>query len=212
MNKQFLMKLGVILPVLLLFWSCSRDSNNDGSGEPNLEAVTYKNLHAPQLGGRGEPASGDFTKFNFSNNTIVTGDDWDIAFRGTTIIVNGGAEIGLEDEPERTGDAAVSIVNNTLDGVKNLPADSTFKQDAADTYAIPTGSGNSWYSYNMENHMITPVAGKIFVVRTHDGKYAKFEIISYYQDAPDPADLDPLTTPTEYYTFRYVYQPNGGGF
>ena len=84
-----------------------------------------------------------------------------------------------------------------------FPLASTFAQDAAATYAIPTGSGNGWYNYS--NTIISPIAGKVFVVKTHDGKYAKFEILSYYKDAPATPDA---TSVGRYYTFNYAYQAN----
>ena len=33
--------------------------------------------------------TGDYTKFSFSEGTVVEGDDWDVAFRSTSIIFNG---------------------------------------------------------------------------------------------------------------------------
>jgi hypothetical protein len=100
-------------------------------------------------------------------------------------------------------------VTNTLDAVTTIPDISTFVQDGTNTYAIPTGSGNGWYNYNSTTNLITSIAGKVFVVKTHDGKYAKMEIISYYKDAPATPDATALS---RYYTFRYVYQPNGTSF
>jgi hypothetical protein len=66
----------------------------------------------------------------------------------------------------------------------------------------------SWYDYNLDgNHTITPKLGGIIVVRTPDDKYAKVQILSYYQNAP----AVPVGTQhtARYYTFRYVYQANG---
>lgn len=166
-------------------------------------------MYAPQTGGQGQPVGGAFTKFSFSQNATVTNDSWDIAFRGTTIVVNGGSAIGITDEPTRTGSGAVSIVSNTLSAVTTIPSASTFAQDGTSTYAIPTGSGNGWYNYNATNNLITPIAGKVFVVKTHDGKYAKMEIISYYKDAPANPDATALS---RYFTFKYVYQPSGTSF
>lgn len=207
MYKSFFLKSVLVLSVLSLLTSCSDDDNN--TTNVSLETKTFSNLYAPQTGGQGQPVGGAFTKFSFSQNTTVTDDSWDIAFRGTTIIVNGGSAIGITDEPTRTGNGAVSIVTNTLDAVTTIPDVSSFVQDATNTYAIPTGSGNGWYNYNSTNNLITPIAGKIFVVKTHDGKYAKLEIISYYKDAPATPDATALS---RYYTFRYVYQPNGTSF
>lgn len=191
-----------ILALLVAFSSCSNDDSNNTVA---LVTKTVSNLNAPQTGGQGQPVGGAFTKFSFSQNAIVTDDSWDIAFRGTTIIVNGGDEIGITDEPTRTGAGAISIVTNTLANVTTFPETSTFKQDGSATYAIPTGSGNGWYSYDQSTNIISPIAGKIFVVKTHDGKFAKFEILSYYKDAPATPDA---TSISRYFTFKFVYQPN----
>ena len=44
------------------------------------------------------------------------------------------------------------------------------------------------------------------IFKTADSKYAKMEILSYYQDAP----VTPTsTTKDRYYTFRYIYQADG---
>lgn len=188
-----------ILALFISFTSCSSD--DDASPKPALVAQTFANLYAPQSGGQGQPTAGAFTKFSFSENAIVTSDNWDIAFRGTTIIVNGGIEIGLTDEPSRTGMAAVSALSSTFDNVSTFPEATTFKQDGVATYAF----SQPWYDYNATSHLITPVAGKIYVVKTHNGKYAKFEILSYYQNAPANPEL---TTPSRYYTFKFIYQPD----
>jgi HmuY protein len=206
MFKSIFLKSVLVLAVFTALVSCTKD---DEKPPVVLESKTFSNLAAPQTGGQGQPVGGAFTKFSFSKNAIVTDNSWDIAFRGTTILVNGGTAIGITDEPPRTGSGAVSIVSNTLAGVNAIPEVATFKQDAANTYAIPTGSNNGWYSYNSTTNIISPIAGKIFVVKTNDGKYAKMEIISYYKDAPATPDATSLS---RYFTFKYVYQPEGNKF
>jgi hypothetical protein len=49
------------------------------------------------------------------------------------------------------------------------------------------------------------------VIRTADGDgYAKIRIVSYYEGAPDdPASSD---ADARYYTFDYVYKPDGTSF
>lgn len=208
MFKSIFFKSVLLLSVFHFLASCSKDADNMPA-TASLETKTFSNLYAPQTGGQGQPVGGAFTKFSFSQNTTVADDSWDIAFRGTTIIVNGGTAIGITDEPTRTGSGAISIVSNTLAAVTAIPNASTFVQDGANTYAIPTGSGNGWYSYNSTTNIISPIAGKIFVVKTHDGKYAKMEISSYYKDAPANPDVNSLT---RYFTFKYMYQANGTSF
>lgn len=208
MKKQNFTQLVSLFLIAISFTSCSNDDDQMPVSN-NVETKTFSNLFAPQTGGAGEPTGGPFTKFSFSQESIVTDDSWDIAFRGTTIIVNGGDEIGISDEPSRTGIAAISIVTGTFESVAQIPDETTFLQDGANLYAIPTGSGNGWYNYNPANNLITPIAGKVFVVKTHDGKYAKFEIISYYENAP--SNPNP-TDNSRYFTFNYSYQPEGTTF
>ncbi|MWB94577.1 hypothetical protein GON26_09395 [Flavobacterium sp. GA093] len=191
------------LALVLFTASCSSDDNDNTI--PAVETIKVSNLNAPQTGGQGQPVGGEFTKFSFSENKVVTTDKWDVAFRGTTIIVNGGAKVGINDEPERTGSGAISIVSNTFASVTTFPAATTFAQDGAAVYAIPTGSGNGWYTYDSTTHIISPIAGKVFVVKTHDGKYAKFEILSYYKDAPA---VPTGTSLSPFYTFNFAYQAN----
>lgn len=197
-----LLKLSILV-LFLGLTSCNKDEATPQ--QVSLESKTYPNLYAPQTGGQGQAVGGAFTKFSFSENAIVTNDNWDIAFRGTTIIVNGGTAIGITDEPTRTGVGAVSIVSGLFDAVTTFPAATTFVQDGNALYAIPTGSGNGWYSYNQTTNIIAPIAGRVFVVKTHDGKYAKFEILSYYKDAPANPDATSLS---RYFTFKFVYQSN----
>lgn len=174
----------------------------------DLVAQTVSNLEAPQTGGQGEPIGGVFTKFSFETGTVTDSETaWDIAFRGTTIAVNGGAATGTADEPVRNGDAAASIENGTFSEVSSADGLS-FIQDADGAFAIPAGSDQGWYNYNPATFTVTPIPGKILVFRTHDGKYAKVEILSYYRDAP--AQPDAFTDESRVYTFRYVYNPNDG--
>lgn len=194
-----------ILAMTFFMVACSNDDDNNNEETPAVVTQTVSNLYAPQTGGQGQPVGGEFTKFSFSENKVVTTDNWDIAFRGTVIIVNGGAKIGITDEPNRTGVGAVSIVSGTLAGVAAFPAATTFAQDAASVYAFPTSGDNAWYTYDAATHIISSKSGKIFVVKTHDGKYAKFEILSYYKDAPAVPDAN---SASRYFTFNFAYQAN----
>nr|WP_322623223.1 HmuY family protein [uncultured Flavobacterium sp.] len=203
MKKNFITALFAL--TALIFTSCSDDDNNTTpETQPvTAETKTYSNLFAAQTGEQGAPAGGTYTKFSFSQNAIVTGDDWDIAFRGTAIIVNGGTAFAT-DEPARTGQGGVATLSGVLfNEVTTIPAASAFLQDSATAYAIPSGSGNGWYGYNSDTHIITALAGKVFVVKTHDGKYAKMQILSYYKDAEPNPDLN---TEYRYYTFKYAYK------
>ncbi len=140
-----------------------------------VESKTISNLHAPQSGGQGQgPISGAFTKFDFASGQTTTSEtEWDIAFRGTTIIVNGGTSLGTTDEPDRNGEAAAYIANGTMASTTNAVTTS-FVQDSDTGYAIASGSDNGWYNYAGDpTHLISPIPGKILVFKTHNGYYAK---------------------------------------
>jgi hypothetical protein len=194
----------VIAFVSLMLTSC------DDNDAPVLEPVVFNqatNIPAPQIGNTGRgPVSGEFTKFSFKTGTVVTDTSWDIAFRGTDILVNGGSKIGgLTDEPERTGNVGLFIETGVFKDVLLAPEDASFTQDAEGNHALPTGSGNGWYTYDRINNVINPISGKVFIIRTVDGHYAKMEVISYYKDldSSNPAN-------GRFYTFNYVFNPNLG--
>ncbi|MFT4567975.1 MAG: hypothetical protein ACI9FN_002943 [Saprospiraceae bacterium] len=198
--------LKIITLIVIGFYmsACSED-------EPELlsvETSTINDLQAPQSGGQGQPVSGDFVKFNFKTGQSTSSDtDWDIAFRGTTLIINGGTNTGALDEPARSGNAALYIANGSM--ATTIAVDpSLMVQDKSTGPALPSGSNNGWYNYaGPPSHLITPIAGKVLVFRTNNGaNYAKMEILSYYQGAPDNPDI--MINPSRYYTFNYVYNPN----
>lgn len=194
-------KFLTVLALFIGFTSCDKD---DPKPLLEVKSESVTNLYAPQVGGRQEPASGPFTKFDFSTGAITTSDtEWDIAFRGTSIIVNGGKSKGTTDEPERTKEAGAYIASGTMATITEVNT-SLLKQDSDTGYVL-----NDWYTYAGEpTHLINPTPGKILVIKTRDGKYAKVEILSYYKDAP--AEPNAFTDETPYYTFNYVYQPNNG--
>lgn len=174
----------------------------------DLVRATASDIHAPQTGGQGEPVGGPFTKFSFETGGVTDSETaWDIAFRGTTIAVNGGSLTGTSEEPARNGEGGAAIVDVLFAEVTSA-ASLTFAQDAEGAFAIPTGSDNGWYNYNFMTNLVTPIPGKILVFKTHDGKMAKVEILSYYEGAP--ANPNGFTDASRYYTFNYVYNPNEG--
>ncbi len=176
------------------------------SNDVELEPVVAKqalNIHAPVTTDytvNPPTEAGTFTKFSFETGTVVTDDAWDIAFRGTTILINGGAKVGLTDEPTRTGIGAFYLQTGTFGEVLNAPNDTEFKQDQPGTLALPK---STWYSYNPQNHLISAVAGKVLLIKTHNNHYVKMEILSYYKDQDTSKDA-------RHYAFNYVYNPNIG--
>ena len=138
---------------------------------------------------------------------------WDIGFRGTTIIFNGGTS--------GPGEAAAQLLAQPFAEVTEAPeggyvadGENAFCPEVStpvgpvpgSPYAICTGSDNGWYNYNPGTMLLLPVPGRTIMLRTASGNYAKMRILSYYQNNPDPPDA---SVPSRYYTFEYVLQPDG---
>ena len=200
-------KLNLLLSVLILFFtSCEKSSNIDIIIDEDV--ITFVELNASQYDVNilDSLVTGKFEKFSFSEGDTVIHDNWDVAFSGTTIIVNGGDSYSV-NQPERTGNAAVYIATGVMTDIRTVDL-SKLEQDNTSGPAIVDDlgiSGDGWASYDMSTHIISPIAGRILVFRTHDNKYAKMEIVYYYDSPnPDPSNGDY----GGYYTFNYVYQPN----
>ena len=208
--KNLSLNVILLLATCLFIFSSCKDDEENPTPEP-LTVETASNIIADAIQidpttGMPMGTTGNFTLFSLRENKIVANADsastkWDIGFRGSTIIVNGGAI--------RTGKGGAFIFDGLFTELQEIPESQTFKQDNAETdLAITTGSGKGWYNYDPNTHVISPIAGKTLVIRTADEKYAKVEIVSYYKNAP----ADPTTAPLEdsrHYTLRYVVQKDG---
>lgn len=196
----------------IAFVSCSDDETTPRQ----VVATTFTNLQADPGTGfnpeTGQPTgtTGKFTFFSFETGEVVPNADsatakWDLGFRATTIIVNSATS--------GPGTTQVQLVNGIFDELAEAPVDGYLSDNDPSpiagapnaNLAIPTGSGQGWYTYDGAAMVNKPTAGKIIVVKTSDGRYAKMEILSYYKDAPPTPTFN---NEARYYTFRYVYQPN----
>jgi hypothetical protein len=123
------------------------------------------------------------TYFNLETGTEVNEADtaktgWDLAFQHTAIVLQSKAEGQL-------------VSDASFDKIIAAPATGYQKGKTA----IPWGSGKGWYTYNMDNHVVAPIPGKVIFIHTAAGKYYKLVIDSYYKDGADGASAN--------YTFRY---------
>lgn len=217
------------LAAVLTLSAC--DSSDPAPTPQPLNVQTVADVNAdfgPRNPTTGQVAgTGRFAFYSLRENRLVLGVDnanradsastaWDIAFRGTTILVNGGTS--------GPGQGAAQIVATSFADLTEAPADGyRVDGDAANDcpavqgrpgapYAICTGSGNGWYTYvpfSTGGGYIVPTPGRTIVVRNADGvTYSKVRVLSYYQGNPDPASIT-SSTPERYYTFEFVVQPDG---
>lgn len=211
MKKQ-LLKISFVCLAAIQIMACSK-SETITTPVVTVSTKLVKDLIADTVLGltaNGMPYSaGKYTFYSLENNAIVPTADsasakWDLAFMSTRIITNGGTS-----GPALGG---AFIYTGLFDDLKTIPADSIFKTDNAPTYAITSGSGRGWYTYDQLTSLITPLAGRVLVIRTASGKYAKLEITSYYKGGitlpVSASDVEKLTK-QRYYNFKYTYQSNG---
>ena len=199
--------LSLILAGTLALTGCDSTGANETPPDKTLSLTTVENLPADPdtSSSSGRPQGYDqFAFFDLQDSTVVLSSEapnrsdsasteWDIAFRSTDIIVNGG--------PNGPGDGAARVAKEAFQDVTDVTPDSLNHHSVED-----------WYTYNANgNHIIRPTAGRTLLVRTADGEaYAKIRILSYYKDAPDnPAESD---QPSRYYTFEYALQTDGTSF
>ncbi len=213
--KKNLTTIAIVLLFSIGLFSCSKtETSTVVTVAPMPVTATVKDLMADTVLGldpkSGMPYSaGKFTFYSIEKNTIISNADsatnkWDLAFASTKILTNGGTS--------GTALGGAFIYKGLFDDIKTIAPDSVFKTDAAPVYAITTGSDKGWYHYDGQTNLITPIAGRVLVIKTASGKYAKLEILSYYKGgvtlSPTDSDADKLTK-QRYYTFRYTYQPDG---
>jgi hypothetical protein len=138
----------------------------------------------------------EYVYFDFSSGKPVrildaSSLEWDLAFRRGKVISNGGASSKLG----KAGLIDLGVVE--FDEVTEVPAD-----NYAEDIAAKTETENpvlvKWYNYNYFTHKLTAKKNS-YAVRTANGKFAKFQFLSFYCDNKEAGCIK----------IRYVYQDNG---
>jgi len=116
---------------------------------------------------------------------------WDLAFRRFQVIVNGG--------PGFAGEAGVlALPGVSFSEVHEAPLTGYGASQVSAGGDTTTVLLEDWYDYSFFSHLLTPTP-TVFVLRTADGRYAKFEFLDYYCPGADPGCV----------TVRYAYQGDG---
>ncbi|MCC9134872.1 HmuY family protein [Pontibacter silvestris] len=195
--------LCLMLLSLAVMTSC--DDDDEVTPEAVVEVETVSDLDA---------SGTHYAFYDLEGNTEVPYTDsasteWDIAFKGTSVLINGGSS--------GPGTGAAQVVDGIFAEIEEAP-ETGYVTDAAGAPAIVASSDKSWYHYtgteaNVAQHAILPIAGKLIVLKTANGNYAKVEILSYYKGNPNTTTEEFVslsTRPTsKVYTFQYAVQPNG---
>ena len=161
------------------------------------------------------PAGGGFTLYSLRTDAVVTADpqasfDWDLGFRGTEVIVNGGTS--------GPGAGVGVLVDRPFPEITDAVADApTYRRDGES--ACPTGPARvvcagpdvGWYTVEPladgSGVAVVPVEGRTLLLRLADNSgYAKVRFLSYYRGAPGAPDAG---SDGGFYTFEYVANETG---
>lgn len=129
-------------------------------------------------------------RLDLSRATLADGESlWDLAVSRFRLIVNGG--------PGFVGSAGVIALEGDYEAMAEAPANGYVGSaiSAGDTVNSELAR---WYDYGFFSHLLTP-KDVVYVLRTADGKYAKFRIVGYYCPGAEPGCL----------TIEYTYQGDG---
>ena len=155
----------------------------------------------------GSSTRGNHNFFSFADGAEVSyldsnSNKWDFAMRFETFLINSNAS--------GPGNAGVQILNKVFDEVFIAPEDG-YKYDTTTLQKAIKGLPNpDWYTYNDVSRTFSPIAGKTFVFRTADNKYAKMEVLTADPTDDSGAPVVPPTRPTKIkYKIRFAYQENG---
>jgi hypothetical protein len=137
--------------------------------------------------------------FDFARGSVVAvqdpkTDSWDLMFQRYTIKTNGG-----DTNPAGQG-ALLSLDGHDLSAVTKVPEKAEFVSDIHPKNRPSSYNPVSakWFNYSYLANVLAPKP-LVYLVRTHDGKYAKMRILSYYCTGQSAGCL----------TFEYVYQGDG---
>jgi hypothetical protein len=203
--------IGSAMLALVVFQACKK--NEAPVVLSTLTEKTVSGIPADTIVGmvNGQPVGvGKFTFYSIETGSVISNADsnskkWDIGLRGTTIITNAGTS--------GPGSGGAFIFKGTFDELKTIPADSTFRVDNAPTsYAITLGSNRGWYVLDFVTSLLTPIPGRVLVIKTANGKFAKVEVLNYYKGGVTPpanATDAEKSSKQRFYTFRFAYQSNG---
>ncbi len=138
----------------------------------------------------------DWAYFDFSSGTAVSSSqeslDWDLAFRRTDLLTNGG-----QTNPASDG-AAFDFGEEPLSELQ-VPAPGDYVVDTThDDHGLENPALHGWYSYDWISHIISS-KGHTYGVRTATGETAFVTFLSYYCEDGSAGCI----------TFQYLYPAPG---
>jgi len=133
----------------------------------------------------------EWVYFDFSSGTVVSTSrdslDWDLAFKRTDILTNGG-----DTNPAGAG-GAVDLGEIPLSEAVP-PADGYLADATDDENGVENPALHKWYNYNWTTHIITS-KNHTYALKTGTAEVVLLTFVSYYSDDGSPGCV----------TFRYRF-------
>ena len=138
----------------------------------------------------------EYVYFNLQSGKVVKIHDpsslkWDLAFRRSKVITNGGASSKLG----KAGLIDLGVVE--FDKVTEVPKDN-YVLDVSTRTDTENPAILKPYNYNYLTHKLKPKKN-VYAARTADSKFAKFQFMDFYCENKEVGCI----------TIRFVYQKNG---
>lgn len=130
--------------------------------------------------------------FDLERRTVTSeSSSWDLGVKRHRLVVNGGE--GFQ------GQGGVMLVESPFDRVGEAPTGEYETSRVTPGGDTLTAALDDWYAYGFFSHLLEPRPASAFILRTSEGSYAKFRILSYYCPGPEPGCL----------TLEFVLQGDG---
>ena len=161
------------LITIIISFSCNKEDNL------SVVWVSEYNLFAPDSTTLQNITTKKYIKYSLSEEDTVSHDKWDIAFKGSKIIINGGFKTS-SDEPERTGIGGVYIMKGkSFATIKKVEDENLFKQDRENSLAIKNENGQGWwYLKDLLSNILYPIKNNVLIIEIDNmGLLAKKDFV-----------------------------------
>ena len=186
------MKIKILFLIFLsqFLMACGGSSSNDDDTNDTTNSTPIQSIDAT--------STEDYVYYQFSGDNLfqvtpadpTTDTEWDIAFRRTNILLNGGASgsgnigasLGVTQDQfyDNTGAAIASVFLNATADNEGQTAFETEIDHLNLMYATDSDNGaisSDWYNYDISTHIVTPNTESYWIIRSAAGdSYAKFRV------------------------------------
>lgn len=209
MNKNMTFRLAALLMGALAMMSLTACGDDDNGGsDPSDGVLQTKELTLSRKTSYGN----DWIYFSLSTGKEVTVSEdshnsdltWDLAFNRYNIRTNSGLSGNGKGGAYDTG-------LTSFDGVTTVPSGATFTTDTeAEITGSFTGDGITTVASTLNSVLAEAIAfagpppsytpnNHVYIVKTADGKYAKLQVLGFYNDEGQSG----------YVNFKFAYQGDG---